>query len=105
MLKIGFIGAGIVGTALAQLLSSQGYRIVAVSSRNLTSAENLSRTIKDCCVFNTNQEVADAAGLIFITIPDDAIAPAASQVQTNGLLPVRFLRLWSRSDGYRICLW
>ena len=80
MLKIGFIGAGVVGTALAQLLSSKGYRIVAVSSRNINSAEKLSKAIKDCRVFNTNQAVADAAELVFITIPDDAIAPVAAQV-------------------------
>ena len=81
MLKVGFIGAGIVGTALAQLLSSKGYRIVAVSSRNINSAEKLSKAIKDCRVFDTSQAVADAAELVFITIPDDAIVPVVSQVQ------------------------
>ena len=41
MLKLGFIGAGTVGTALATLLDSHGYRVAAVSSRSRTSAENL----------------------------------------------------------------
>ena len=80
MLKVGFIGAGIVGSALAQLLSSKGCRTIAVSSRNISSAENLAKAIGGCRVFDTNQEVADAAELVFITIPDDAIAPVAAQV-------------------------
>ena len=81
MLKLGFIGAGTVGTALSVLLSSKGYRVVAVSSRSQTSAENLARSINGCQVFNNNQAVADIAELIFITTPDDAIAPVASQIQ------------------------
>ncbi|MFC1912056.1 Rossmann-like and DUF2520 domain-containing protein [Chloroflexota bacterium] len=81
MLKVGFIGAGIVGTALAQLLSSKGYRVVAVSSRNTNSAAKLSGAIEGCRVFDTSQEVADAAELVFITIPDDAIAPVVAQVK------------------------
>lgn len=81
MLKVGFIGAGIVGSALAQLLSSKGYHIVAVSSRSINSAENLAKAIAGCRVFATSQAVADAAELIFITIPDDAIAPLAARVK------------------------
>ena len=38
-LKIGFIGAGTVGTALAVRLSRRGYDIAAVSSRSLSSAQ------------------------------------------------------------------
>ena len=81
MLKLGFIGAGTVGTALAVRLSSKGYRVVAVSSRSQTSAENLAQAINGCHPFNSNQNVADAAELVFITTPDDAIASVASQIQ------------------------
>ncbi len=81
MLKLGFIGAGTVGTALAVRLSGKGYRVVAVSSRSQTSAEKLARAISGCRVFNNNQGVADAAELVFITTPDDAIAMVASQLQ------------------------
>jgi len=81
MLKLGFIGAGTVGTALAVRLSSKGYQVVAVSSRSQTSAENLAQVIKDCRGFNNNQDVADASELIFITTPDDAIATVVSQVK------------------------
>jgi len=81
MLKLGFIGAGTVGTALSLRLSSKGYQVVAVSSRSQTSARNLAQAISGCRVFNNNQDVADTAELIFITTPDDAIAPVASQIQ------------------------
>ena len=81
MLKLGFIGAGTVGTALAVLLSRKGYKVSAVSSRSLTSAENLANQINGCRVFNNNQDVADTAELIFITTPDGVIPKVASQVQ------------------------
>ncbi len=81
MLKLGFIGAGTVGTALSVRLSSKGYQVVAVSSRSQNSAKNLAQAISGCRAFNNNQDVADAAELIFITTPDDAIAPVASQIQ------------------------
>jgi len=84
MLKVGFIGAGTVGTALAVRLSSKGYQIVAVSSRSHISAENLARTISHCRVFDNNQDVADTAELVFITTPDDAIAQVASQLKWHG---------------------
>ena len=59
MLKLGFIGAGKVGTALATLLNNKGYHVVAVSSRSLSSAENLAKSVDDCKVYNDNQRVAD----------------------------------------------
>jgi len=80
MLSLGFIGAGTVGTALALRLSSKGYRVVAVSSRSQTSAKNLAQAVSGCQAFNNNQAVADTAELVFITTPDDAIAPVASEV-------------------------
>jgi len=80
MLKLGFIGAGTVGTALAVRLAGNGYPVVAVSSRSQTSAQNLARAVDGCRAFNNNQGVADNAELIFITTPDDAIAPVASQI-------------------------
>lgn len=81
MITIGFIGAGITGTALAVRLHRQGYRIIAVSSRTLASAERLAQRIDGCRVYNTAQEVANEAQLIFITTPDDVINEVASRVR------------------------
>jgi predicted short-subunit dehydrogenase-like oxidoreductase (DUF2520 family) len=81
MLKLGFIGAGTVGTALAARLSQSGYPVVAVASRTKASAQKLSDAVGYCPVFDTNQEAADHAELIFITTPDDAIAPVAAEIK------------------------
>ena len=81
MLNLGFIGAGTVGTALSVKLSSKGYPIAAVSSRSRASAENLARLFDGCQVFDNNQGAADNAELIFITTPDDTIAPVVTQIQ------------------------
>ena len=81
MHKLGFIGAGTVGTALAVRLKGKGYPVAAVSSHRLTSAEKLARAIDGCRVFDSNQAIADNAELIFITTPDDAIAPVVSEVK------------------------
>lgn len=81
MTAVGFIGAGTVGTALAVVLSGNGYRVVAVSSRSHASAEKLARMVSGCQAVDDNQSVADAAEVVFITTPDDTIAPVAAEIQ------------------------
>ena len=81
MLKIGFIGAGTTGTALAVRLSQKGCPVVAVYSRTLRSAQKLAGLLPDCRVCNTAQEVAEAAELVFITTPDDVIAQVCGEVR------------------------
>jgi len=81
MLKIGFIGAGTTGTALAVRLSQNGCPVVAVSSRTLSSAQKLAALVPDCRVCYTAQEVVEAAELIFITTSDDVIAQVCGEVQ------------------------
>jgi len=80
MLKLGFIGAGTVGTALAARLAGRGYPVVAVSSLSRASAQKLAQAASGCRVFDNGQAVADNAELIFITTPDDAIASVVSEV-------------------------
>lgn len=80
MLKIGFIGAGTVGTALAVLLNRQGYRIIAAYSLNPQSSRKLTERISGCRTADSGQAVADKADFIFITTPDAAIAGAVSRV-------------------------
>jgi predicted short-subunit dehydrogenase-like oxidoreductase (DUF2520 family) len=79
--KIGFIGAGTVGTALAVRLQEKGYPIVAVASRTQTSAERLAERLGDnnlAC--GSLQKVADKAELVFLTTSDDAIGLVARAV-------------------------
>ncbi len=80
MLKIGFIGAGTVGIALAVLLSSKGYRFVGASRRR-PSHENPGKVVSNLRILDSNQEVADNADLVFITTPDAAIGEVAGEVK------------------------
>lgn len=79
--RIGFIGAGTVGTALALGLGRKGYPVVAVSSRTSASAGRFARLVQGCTVMATNQAVSDNADFVFITTPDDVIPVVASQLK------------------------
>jgi predicted short-subunit dehydrogenase-like oxidoreductase (DUF2520 family) len=79
MLRVGFIGAGTVGTALAVLLTSKGYSFVGAS--RLHAHSKTGRPVSNLHILDSNQEVADNADLVFITTPDAAIAKVASEVR------------------------
>ncbi len=74
--KIGFIGCGRVGSALALLLQQAGYEVVGVASRRQTSAEILAERLG--CPALDGPEVARQADALFLTTSDDAIAPVSA---------------------------
>ena len=57
-MKLGFVGAGRVGKGLSLALSRAGYTITGVASRSRGDA----------------QKVVDASDIVFLTVPDNAIA-------------------------------
>lgn len=71
---IGFIGAGRMGTALAWGLAGKGYAVTAVASRSRASAEKLAAGIPGCRAMPDAQALVDAANMVLLTVPDDAIA-------------------------------
>jgi predicted short-subunit dehydrogenase-like oxidoreductase (DUF2520 family) len=79
--KIGIVGAGRVGTGLALCFSRAGYKVVAVASRSAASARRFSRRVRRSRACASPQEVADAADLVFLTVPDDAIEAVASSIR------------------------
>jgi predicted short-subunit dehydrogenase-like oxidoreductase (DUF2520 family) len=79
--RIGFIGAGTLGSGLALALYRKGYNVRAVSSRTRQSAETLADFIAGCDALDSPQDVVDAADLVFITTPDSAITPVAASVR------------------------
>lgn len=81
MIRIGIIGAGTVGTALAVRLRMKGYRISAVASLHYSSALRLVEAINSGDIYETPQGVADNADFIFITTSDDAIPVIANEVR------------------------
>jgi predicted short-subunit dehydrogenase-like oxidoreductase (DUF2520 family) len=81
MLKIGIVGAGTVGTALAIKLSGSGYVVSAAASRTLASAERLAAAVPGCRAVLGPQAAADASDVVFITTPDGVIGEVAAQVK------------------------
>lgn len=78
--KIGIIGAGTVGTALAAKLSQKGYEVTAVCSRTAESAKRLAGRVITANVYSDAQGVADVSDLVFVTTPDAVIPGVASSV-------------------------
>lgn len=79
-LTLGFIGAGRVGTGLAMSFARSGLDVVAVASRSEASARRLARRVRGARAVSP-QEAADAADLVFLTVPDDAIETVASGIR------------------------
>ena len=80
-LRIGFIGAGRVAKGLAWGMAQSGQRIAAAASRRLSSAEQLAARIAGCRATANAQELVDCCDLVFVTVPDDAIAAVAASLE------------------------
>lgn len=79
-LRIGFIGAGRLGRALAWHSARCGLRIGAVASLLRAEGEALAARAPGCRVLAA-QEVVDTCDLIFVTTTDEAILPTANALQ------------------------
>ena len=88
---IGFIGAGAVGGSLSVTFHRAGYPVVAVASRTQASAEAFASNIPGCVPYRSPQKLVDSAGFVFITTPDDAIAPLCDSLK------------WRRGQGVAHC--
>jgi predicted short-subunit dehydrogenase-like oxidoreductase (DUF2520 family) len=98
--RIGFIGAGRVGTALGVAFSRAGWEVTGVASRDEARRERFHSLVPTARAFAELPNVLDEADLIFLTVPDDAIAGAAESlhlysgqalVHTSGALPAAIL--------------
>ena len=78
-LRIGFIGAGRLGTALAWSFAQHGLRVAAVASMIQSDAQRLAASIAGCTVMGDGQQVVDNCDIVFVTTPDGAIAETAAQ--------------------------
>ena len=77
--SIAFIGAGRLAGVLAPELARIGHHIAAVASRSRKSAERVAALAGSRAA--GLQEAVDAAELVFITTPDDAIGSVASEAR------------------------
>jgi predicted short-subunit dehydrogenase-like oxidoreductase (DUF2520 family) len=91
--RLGFIGAGKTGGALARALAAAGYLEIVIASRGRASADALVSGVTGGRSVGQAQEAVDAADIVFITTPDDAIErvvrslnwlPGKSVVHTSG---------------------
>ena len=80
-LRIGFIGAGRLGTALAWSFAQHGLRVVAVASMVPSDAQRLAASIAGCTVMGDGQQVVDGCDLVFVSTPDGAIADTAARLR------------------------
>ncbi|MEP7289315.1 MAG: DUF2520 domain-containing protein [Chloroflexota bacterium] len=70
---LAIVGAGRVGSTLAQVLHNRGYTISAVNSRTPESARHLAEKL-GCHAADTPREAALEARLTLLTVTDEAIA-------------------------------
>jgi len=81
-MKIGFIGAGKVGIAIAHTLKNKGFEVVAVSDKTGEKAFNTARQyLGDSTKYTSNNmEVIRVSDIIVITTQDYAIKEVAKEV-------------------------
>jgi predicted short-subunit dehydrogenase-like oxidoreductase (DUF2520 family) len=78
-LRIGFIGAGRLGQALAWSLHQAGLQVTAVSSMIEAHAQALAEPIPGCACMGA-QAVSDTCDLVFVTTPDSVIGETCSSL-------------------------
>ncbi len=86
-LRIGFIGAGRLATGLALAMIRHGVPVAAVASRSASSAARFAQRMPGCRQLSA-QELAAHCRLVFMTVPDDAIADVARSVPWHDAISV-----------------
>jgi predicted short-subunit dehydrogenase-like oxidoreductase (DUF2520 family) len=71
--RIAFVGAGPVAATLARAMRLAGLQVAAMFSRDHRKAADVAATVPGAAVAVTAQAAADAADIVFLTVPDDAI--------------------------------
>ncbi|MDR2567294.1 MAG: DUF2520 domain-containing protein, partial [Bifidobacteriaceae bacterium] len=113
-LPAGVIGFGRVGGAFAGALAAVDHPIAAVAARSQASRERAEIALPGVPVV-TPAEVAEQAGLVFLTVPDSQIAPLAQElagrwrrfqivVHTAGALGLEVLEPVERAGGIRLAI-
>ncbi len=74
VMKVGFVGAGKVGFSLGKFLSDAHVNISGYYSRSLHSAKEAA-IFTNSKVFNDLSTLIYESDAVFLTVPDDAIAP------------------------------
>jgi len=81
-LTVAVVGAGRLGTALARVLSEEGYGVEALVARTRASARRAAEAagLKTLTLGVERLHELPAVGLLLITTPDDAVAATAARL-------------------------
>lgn len=83
-LAVGVVGAGKVGAVLGAALARAGHQVVAVSAVSQQSRDRAEDLLPGVPV-RTVPEVVEAAELVLLAVPDDALADLARGLSTTGV--------------------
>ncbi len=78
--RVAFIGAGAVAETLARAMHLAGLAVVAIFSRDRRKAEAIAAQVPGSVVAPTAQAAANAGDIVFLTVPDDAIASVCAGI-------------------------
>jgi predicted short-subunit dehydrogenase-like oxidoreductase (DUF2520 family) len=81
---IAIVGPGVVGTTLGILASRAGYRVVGVAGRNEAKARAAAEAIGRGVNVGRADQIAPAAMLVLLTVPDDAIGSVCRELAEAG---------------------
>jgi predicted short-subunit dehydrogenase-like oxidoreductase (DUF2520 family) len=95
-LRVGVVGAGRAGTALAAALARAGHEIVAASAVSDESVNRIRRVLPGAAIRQPHEVIA-AAGLVLLTVPDDVLPGLVRGLAATGV-PVRG-RLLAHASG------
>ena len=103
--SVAVVGAGTVGTALAQRLQAAGYPIAAILSRSPRPARELAAEVGASCAATSLHALPQRVRMLFLCVPDDQVRVVAERLaghphpwkhclvaHTSGALPAAALR-------------
>ncbi len=82
-LRVGVVGAGRVGTALAVALSRAGHEVAAVSAVSDASVRRIEQRLPGVAIRHPPEVVA-AADLVLMTVPDDVLPGLVAGLAATG---------------------
>jgi len=83
-LQVGLVGAGRAGTALAAALARAGHRVVSASAVSAASVRRVRQILPGTAIRRPEQVVAEA-GLVLLTVPDDALPGLVAGLAATGV--------------------
>lgn len=84
-MKIGFIGAGKVGTSLGKLFVQHGFSVTGYYSRSSQHAEQAAEFTQSKC-FDSLEQICQSSDTLFLTTPDGVIAQMWHEIAS---LPIK----------------